>query len=147
MKGPVQRLVSNNIILAGDAAGMTNPVFYGGIRIGMTSGNLAGKVGVEYLRNLEEKVKYSTEKYYQYLQSFHFMKKMNLKCHHFFYSRSNEFLIKLGKVFDKKYINHIKKWEKIKMVRNFLKTPSILRYPKGLLQIYLGFKIARDWGF
>ncbi len=147
MNGPVEKLALNNIVLAGDTAGMVNPIFYGGIRIGMTSGKFAGKVGVEYLKNKEEKIEYSTQQYTQYLQKFQFMKSINLKCHTFFYGRSNEFLTKLGKVFDKQFVNQIEKWEKVKTFGNLLKKPSLLRNPRGLLWIYLGFKIARDWGF
>ncbi|MCE7743095.1 MAG: NAD(P)/FAD-dependent oxidoreductase [Candidatus Heimdallarchaeota archaeon] len=147
MKGPVSKLASNNIVLAGDTAGMVNPIFYGGIRIGMTSGKFAGKVGVEYLTSLEEGTEYSTQQYSQYLSQLQFMQDVNLKCHNFFYSRSNSFLTKLGKTFDKKSINQITGWEKAKIFGNLLKNPSLLKYPRGLLRIYLGFKIARDWGF
>ncbi|MHA1198502.1 MAG: NAD(P)/FAD-dependent oxidoreductase [Candidatus Heimdallarchaeaceae archaeon] len=147
MKGPVSKLASNNIVLAGDTAGMVNPIFYGGIRIGMTSGKFAGKVGVEYLNNLEEGIEYSAHQYPQYLSQLQFMKDVNLKCHDFFYSRSNSFLTKMGKAFDNKSINQITGWEKAKIFGNLLKNPSLLKYPRGLLKIYLGFKIARDWGF
>jgi len=147
MKGPVHNLAKNNVILAGDTAGMVNPVFYGGIRIGMTSGEIAGRVGVEYIKNLSRNIEYSTDQYYLYLRNLQFMKKVNLQCHDFFYSRTNEFLEKLGKSFDGISINAITGWKIVQVLGRFLKNPSILKYPRGLLKIYRGFKIARDWGF
>ena len=143
----IKALVKENVVLAGDAAGMVNPIFYGGIRIGMTSGKLAGQVASEYLEANQKNKEYSTEIYYKYLKEYHFMKEVNLKCHDFFYSRSNLYLTKIGKAFDRKSINEITGLEKLKVLGNILKTPSLLKYPRGLLQIYRGFKIARDWGF
>ncbi len=147
MHGPAPNLGMNNVILAGDTAGMVNPIFYGGIRIGMTSGKYAGKVGVEYLKSVAEGKEYSISQYSQYLSQLHFMKDVNLKCHYFFYSRTNDFLTKLSKAFDGKSISEITGLEKLKIFGKLLKNPSLLKYPKGLLKIYLGFKIARDWGF
>ena len=147
MRGPKEILTKKNIILVGDTAGMVNPIFYGGIRIGMTSGKIAGKVATEYLRSLEKRREYSPQKYQEYLNKMQFMKDVNLKCHDFFYSRSNSFLEKLGTAFDGKSINEITGVEKLRIFQTLLRTPSLLKYPKGLLLIYRGFKIARDWGF
>ena len=147
MNGPVPQLIKDNVLLAGDTAGMVNPIFYGGIRIGMTSGKFAGKVAAEYLTSLEKETEYSINQYPKYLTKMQFMKNINLKCHKFFYSQSNKFLTKLGNTFDQEYINQITGVEKLKILGKLLMNPSLLLHPRGLLYIYLGFKIARDWGF
>lgn len=147
MKGPIPKLYSDNILVVGDAAGMVNPIFYGGIKMGMTSGEIAGKIGAKFLTSKKENQFYSLSNYQSEILKFKFMDEINLKCHNFFYSRSNKFLSKLGKILNNQYINRISGWEKIKVLSNLLKEPGLLRHPKGLLQIYKGFKIARDWGF
>jgi len=147
MKGPIPKLYCDNILVVGDAAGMVNPIFYGGIRMGMTSGEIAGKIGAKFLTSKKENQFYSLSNYQSEILKFKFMDEINLKCHNFFYSRSNKFLSKLGKILNNQYINRISGREKIKVLSNLLKEPGLLRHPKGLLQIYKGFKIARDWGF
>ncbi|MCE7738303.1 MAG: NAD(P)/FAD-dependent oxidoreductase [Candidatus Heimdallarchaeota archaeon] len=147
MKGPIPKLYRDNVLVVGDTAGMVNPIFYGGIRMGMTSGEIAGKIGAKFLTSKEENQFYSLSNYQSEILKFKFMDEINLKCHNFFYSRSNKFLSKLGKILNDQYINRISGREKIKVFSNLIKEPGLLRHPKGLLQIYKGFKIARDWGF
>ncbi|MCG3224195.1 MAG: NAD(P)/FAD-dependent oxidoreductase, partial [Candidatus Heimdallarchaeota archaeon] len=50
MNGPVKKLYDNRILLAGDTAGMVNPIFYGGIRMAMTSGLIAGNTVAEIMK-------------------------------------------------------------------------------------------------
>lgn len=147
MNGPIPKLYRDNVLVVGDTAGMVNPIFYGGIRMGMTSGEIAGKIGARFLTSKEENQLYSLSNYQSEISKFKFMDEINLKCHNFFYSRSNKFLSKLGKILNNQYINRISGKEKIKVLSNLLKEPGLLSHPKGLLQIYKGFKIARDWGF
>ena len=40
---PPQKTVSNRLVVTGDAAGFTNPYFYGGISIAILTGRLAGE--------------------------------------------------------------------------------------------------------
>jgi digeranylgeranylglycerophospholipid reductase len=147
MKGPIPEIHRKNIMVVGDAAGMINPIFYGGIRIGMTSGEIAGKVASRYLNKGNEDQIYDLSNYKLEISKYKFMDKINIKCHDFFYSRSNKFLHKLGKILNEQYINRIEGKEKIRMLLNLLMNPGLLKYPIGLLKIYKGFKIARDWGF
>lgn len=147
MRGPLREINDNNAFLVGDAAGMVNPIFYGGIRLAMTSGKLAGETVGQSLSNLESGSFSNPKQYSKSLKNYPFMRKINLKCHNFFYSRSNDFLTKLATVLDGKYINRIEKWEEVKVLLSLLKKPSLLKSPRGLYQIYRGFKIAKDWGF
>ena len=147
MKGPIPDLYQKNILIVGDAAGMVNPIFYGGIRIGMTSGEVAGKIAGRYLKSKLKNEQYSLLNYKREISEFKFMDKVNLNCHNFFYSRSNKFLSKLGKLLNEHYINRIEGKEKLKIISKLLIQPNLLIHPMGLLKIYKGFKIARDWGF
>ncbi len=147
MKGPIPEIHRDKIMIVGDAAGMVNPIFYGGIRIGMTSGEIAGKVAANFLNRKDDSQASSLDRYPAEISKYMFSNKINLSCHNFFYSRSNKFLTKLGKILNEQYINRIKGREKIKMLLNLLVNPGLLKYPRGLLKIYKGFKIARDWGF
>ncbi len=147
MNGPLRKINDDNIFLVGDVAGMVNPIFYGGIRLAMTSGRVAGEIIGKLLSENENNRPSNSNLYIKSLDKFPFMRKVNLKCHNFFYTRSNDFLEKLASVLDGKYINRIKKWDKVRVLVSLLKHPSLLKSPRGLYQLYRGFKIARDWGF
>ena len=144
MHGPVKKLHDNNIILVGDVAGMVNPIFYGGIRIAMTSGKIAGDVAANYLK---DDGKTSLLEYKRKLSEYSFMDKVNFECHSFFYSRSNKFLQDLGKLLEGRYINRIKGWEKIEVLSHLLKYPILYKRIIKLYEMYKGFKIVKDWGF
>lgn len=147
MHGPLKKLYHNRVLLAGDTAGMVNPIFYGGIRMAMTSGRMAGNTVSEILKMETDKVSLNLKIYEEKLKQFKFMKRINFQCHRFFYTRSNKFLTKLGEVFDDKYINRIEGAEIYKTLRKVLFRPTLLTNPIGLYWLYRGFLIARDWGF
>ncbi len=144
MHGPVKKLYDKNVMLVGDVAGMVNPIFYGGIRIAMTSGKTAGEIAANYLK---DDGKTSLLEYEKKLSEYSFMDKVNLECHNFFYSRSNKFLQKLGKLLEGRFINRIKGWEKIEVLSHLLKYPILYKRMIKLYKMYRGFKIVRDWGF
>ena len=72
MKGPIPNIHRDNVMIVGDAAGMVNPIFYGGIRIGMTSGEIAGKVVAAFLKNQGEERTYSLSNYQIEISKFKF---------------------------------------------------------------------------
>ncbi|MBY9001196.1 MAG: NAD(P)/FAD-dependent oxidoreductase [Candidatus Heimdallarchaeota archaeon] len=147
MNGPVNKLYCGRVLLAGDTAGMVNPIFYGGIRLGMTSGRIAGKSVVNNLKMESERGIFNLKNYEEDLGKHNFMKKINLQAHRFFYTRSNRFLTKLGEVSNYSYINRIEGLQIIKTLGKVLKRPTLLANPIGLYWLYRGFMIARDWGF
>ncbi len=147
MKGPVNKLHGDRILLVGDTAGMVNPLFYGGIRLGMTSGRIAGEFLSTVLLYGEKAQISDFGDYQKNLQKYKFMSTLNLKCHEFFYSCSNAVLAKIGQVFNKQYINRIEGIRILKTLAKISTKPSLLFHPVGLYYLYRGFKIARDWGF
>jgi len=144
MHGPTEKLCDKNIMVVGDAAGMVNPIFYGGIRLAMTSGKIAGEIAE---KNLQNDGKTSLLEYEKKLSKYNFMDKVNLECHNFFYSRSNKFLQSLGKLLENRFINRIKGWEKIEVLSHLIQYPVLYKNMLKLYKMYKGFKIARDWGF
>ena len=147
MNGPSSKFFDNQIMLVGDTAGMVNPIFYGGIRLAMLSGKIAGEVAAINLERKEKGNSYSFKKYATELRKYDFMKKINLKCHSSFYGFSNELLNKIGEIFHNKYINRIEKTEILKVIFEILKIPTLAKEARKLFHMYRGFKIARDWGF
>ena len=147
MNGPVQKMTKSNIVITGDTAGMINPIFYGGIRLAMKSGQIAGETIVNHMKSKLDNSNFTLDKYEAKLNEFKFMKGINLKCHKFFYSRNNKFLTKLGEVFNNMHINRIEGLEIVKTLGKLLVRPSLLVNPVGLYRLYVGFIIARDWGF
>ncbi|MHA1302451.1 MAG: NAD(P)/FAD-dependent oxidoreductase [Candidatus Heimdallarchaeaceae archaeon] len=146
MKGPVRKFSDDRVILIGDTAGMTNPIFYGGIRSAMISGQVAGSVVAEYLKK-KDMSKINLKEYDNRIKKYPFMSTLNLKCHEYFYSRPNDFLRKIGTVFDGKFINRIEKLEILNTLGKLLLNPALLKNPRKLYWLYKGFKIARDYGF
>jgi digeranylgeranylglycerophospholipid reductase len=147
MHGPSNKLYDEHIMLVGDAAGMVNPIFYGGIRLAMLSGKIAGEVAVENLERIQNNLSSSYKQYESKLKQYDFMKRVNLKCHYHFYNFSNNSLNQIGEIFNNRYINRIEKLEKLDIFWKILQKPSIFRRVKALYSMYRGFKIARDWGF
>ena len=147
MNGPSNKLFDDKIMLVGDTAGMVNPIFYGGIRLAMLSGKIAGEIAAINLEKKENGHPYSFKEYATKLRKYDFMKKINLKCHSSFYGFSNEHLSKLGEIFDNQYINRIEKTEILKVILKILKVPTLAKEVRKLLHMYRGFKLARDWGF
>ena len=147
MNGPSSKIYDKHIMLVGDTAGMVNPIFYGGIRLAMLSGKIAGEVAATKLENKENELSYSCREYESRMKKYEFMKNVNLKCHNSFYGFSNKSLSEIGKIFNNRYINRIEKMEKLEVFWKILKNRSLSRKIKGLYYMYRGFKIARDWGF
>jgi len=145
--GPEPRVVARRTMLVGDAAGMINPIFYGGIRLAMLSGKIAGEVAAENLRKIDNNLPTSYKEYETRLKNYEFMKKVNLKCHHYFYNFSNKSLSKIGEIFNNRYINRIEKLEKLEIFWKIIQKPSLSKKVLALYTMYKGFKIARDWGF
>jgi digeranylgeranylglycerophospholipid reductase len=49
-RGPVRRSYGDGVMVVGDAAGQTNPIFLGGIFTAMQCGRIAGEVAVESIK-------------------------------------------------------------------------------------------------
>lgn len=148
MKGPAKKIYDERTMVVGDAGGMVNPIFYGGIRIGMTSGKTAAETIVEVIK--EEKTKreeVKLKKYEEKLNRYAFMKKVNVKAHERFYRMNNKELNLIGKMFDKQYINRINILTAAKPIAKYATMPRLWIKPKTLYLMYKGFKIARKWGF
>jgi len=147
MNGPLTKIYDKNVLLAGDTAGMVNPIFYGGIRLAMISGRSAGRVATKNLKRMELGDDLDFQEYKDDLKKYPFMKKINLKCHNYFYGSSNDFLNKIGQVFDGKYINRIKRRQVGDIIWKIVKKPTLYTKLRILYNLYVGFLIARDWGF
>jgi len=147
MKGTVPKLFDSFSLVVGDAAGMVNPLFYGGIRIGMTSGKVAADTLADLIKEEKSTFSNSLDLYQKRLSRYPFMSNINVRSHNFFYGRSNSFLNSLGKFLHNQYINRIELKTVIKPLLKLLIRPKLWSKPYGLYLLYRGFKIARDWGF
>jgi digeranylgeranylglycerophospholipid reductase len=65
--GPLENLVTNNVMLVGDAAGQVNPFTGGGIISGMQAGLIAGEVATNAIKNGN----WSYESLKEYKKRFH----------------------------------------------------------------------------
>jgi len=144
MNGTIKHIYSSHSLVVGDAAGMVNPIFYGGIRLGMLSAKTASDVVIRTLMNDDNNF---VSQYPQILSSYPFMAKYNLIAQKFFYGVDNSLLAALASLFDKQYINRIEGFSKILYAFKLLRYPRLLANLKVLYYLYKGLKTARDCGF
>ena len=145
--GPIPKRYCDNYMVAGDAAGMTNSIFYGGIAIGIHSGMLAGRTAIKAHRNqqFDEEIlsEYQTES-----DSYPYSDPEIHEAHEILYSRfSSSELDFFGQLVNGWDLTTLNKLQIVSLGIKILKKPSFMKRYKDLLIIAHGFSKSRDWGF
>lgn len=145
--GPVKQCYTDHFLVAGDAGGFTNPVFFAGIGIAMLTGTLAGETAIEAL----EDDNYSAEKLAHYAQKVYALpiaSPILFRAHDLLYHHSNnQDLATMGILMDKRDITHLRWKNKLVILGRTLRRPWIWRRLVKISHIMDGFRITRDWGF
>ena len=146
MTGPLEMPVSDNFLSAGDAAGTTNALFYGGIRAALISGDLAGKIAGKAIK--EGNV--SKERLAEYAKLLHeqpIADKNVLLAQKIFYGFDNETYNHFSKILNNKYLDSLG-------ISGYLKAGYIgfldkkgRKMRKELWTMIKGFKTTANWGF
>jgi len=145
--GPIPKIYCDNYMVAGDAAGMTNSIFYGGIAIGIHSGMLAGRTAVKAHKNeqFDEKILrgYQTE-----CDSYPYSDPEIQKAHNILYSKlSPSDLESFGQLVNGWDLTTLNKMKIFILGIKLLKYPSFAKHLRDLRIIAHGFSKSRDWGF
>lgn len=145
--GPIPKIYTNNYMVAGDAAGLTNTIFYGGISIGIHSGMLAGQTAVE----AHEIGKFDEQKLSEYqrkCQSCPYTDPIIQRAHEILYDKfsANEIEI-FGSWVDGWDITTLSMFQKLRLFVKSLLNPSMLKKFNDARIIAHGFSKSRDWGF
>ena len=145
--GPIPKKYCDNYMVAGDAAGMTNSIFYGGIAIGIHAGMLAGETAIK----AHESQRFDDEflsKYQIRLDSFPYSDPVIQKAHEILYNKlSPEDIETFGTLLDGWDITAISSFQKIILLLKALKKPSTLWRINEVRTVAYGFSKSRDWGF
>ena len=145
--GPIPNLCTDNYMAAGDAAGLTNSIFYGGIAIGIHSGWLAAKTAIEACKSDN----FSKKKLLDYENKCLMMPYADpiiQKAHEVLYSEFNaKDLENFGSLIDGWDITRMNFWKKLLLSFKALSKPSMLKKYKKARIIAYGFSKSRDWGF
>ncbi|UCE15110.1 MAG: NAD(P)/FAD-dependent oxidoreductase [Candidatus Heimdallarchaeota archaeon] len=145
--GPIPKNYSANFMAAGDAAGLTNTIFYGGISIGIHSGMLAGQVAIE----AHEMGKFNEEqmvKYHEKCQSSPYTDPIIQHAHDILYNKftANE-VETFGSWVDGWDITTLNTFQKTRLFLKALLKPTMLKKFRDARIIAHGFSKSRDWGF
>jgi len=145
--GPIPKIYSNNYMVAGDAAGMTNSIFYGGIAIGIHSGMLAGRTAILAHKNqqFDEEIlsEYQTE-----CDTYPYSDPEIQEVHKILYTNfSQPELESFGHLVDGLDLTTLNKMQIVSLVMKTLRKPKLLKRYKDLRTIAHGFSKSRDWGF
>ncbi len=137
MNGTLEKLISDGVMLCGDAAGLTNPITKGGIHAALTSGRLAGEIAVKAL----EKNDFSKETLVTYqnkIKAMPFSDKILVEGVNIMYSLTE----KEWRIFGEINQNQ----SRIKMLKTFV-NPKNFSLMKKILKLKKAFMISRRYGW
>lgn len=145
--GPISKIYCDNYMAAGDAAGMTNSIFYGGIAIGIHSGMLAGRTAIKAHKNqqFDEDLlsDYQTE-----CNLYPYSDPVIQEAHKILYCDfSPSELESFGRLVNGWDLTTLNKLQIALLGIKLLKRPLFAKHLKNLYIIAHGFSKSRDWGF
>ncbi|MFQ6125975.1 MAG: NAD(P)/FAD-dependent oxidoreductase [Candidatus Heimdallarchaeota archaeon] len=144
--GPVQQCFTDNFMVAGDAGGFTNPIFFGGIGTAMLTGSLAGETAVEALEE-EDYSAWKLAHYEQKIQELPIVSQDLLQSHELLYHYfNNSDLARLGVLINTREFRFSSS-DKLILLGRCFRHPSTWSRLAAFYQLMKGFRISRDWGF
>ena len=147
-KGPLARSYGEGVMLAGDAAGQTNPLSFGGIHTAMQGGRLAGRTAVEALSSGDISEGFLA-RYEERWRGLPLGDPLLLKAANALYALSEGELRRLGKVLGGKDLDDFGSGARTGLLFAML-WPSnwglLGKFPE-LQDIFDGLQITRKWGW
>lgn len=145
--GPIEKTYTNRALVAGDSAGFTNSIFYGGIAIAIHTAQLAALTAIEAIKQNN----FSEEFLHQYEDKWRKMPYANEKVqigHEALYNKiTNKELKLIGKLMDGKDITTLGTINKFKLLFKVTINKTLRSKKSDLVDIVKGFRNSRDWGF
>jgi len=145
--GPIPKNYCDNFMVAGDACGLTNTIFYGGIAIGIHSGMLSGQTAIE-AHEIGQFDEHIMSEFHKKLQIFPYMDPIIQKAHEILYNKFSEQDIEIfGSWVDGWDITTLNNFQKFRLFLKALLKPSMLKKFGDARIVAHGFSKSRDWGF
>ena len=147
-KGPLEKTYADGVLIAGDAAGSTNPVFLGGISTAMQTGSLAGKTAVESLKADDYSAGFLS-RYQKKWMKLPLADKSLLEAAKVMHAFTPEMWEKMGELVGKSDVTNITVLGKLRVVlkafypKYWILIP-VVRYMPTVMK---AFSITRKWGW
>ena len=147
-KGPLEKTYADGVLIAGDAAGSTNPVFLGGISTAMQTGSLAGKTAVESLKADDYSAGFLS-RYQKKWMKLPLADKSLLEAAKVIHAFTPEMWEKMGELVGKSDVTNITVLGKLRVVlkafypKYWILIP-VVRYMPTVMK---AFSITRKWGW
>jgi digeranylgeranylglycerophospholipid reductase len=148
VRGPLAKTYAERVVVAGDAAGQTNPVFFGGIHTAMLCGRLAGQTASEALENEDTSERF-LKRYEDKWRALPLGDVSLLKAAGILYGLSEHELERLGSIVRGRDITHLGTMGKLGIFGSVLYPTNWTLLPRlrDLLLLLKGLKITRSWGW
>jgi flavin-dependent dehydrogenase len=145
--GPIPKNYCDNFMVAGDASGLSNTIFYGGIAIGIHSGMLSAQTAIEAheIGQFDENI---MSEYHKKLRIFPYMDPIIQQAHEILYNKFTAQDIEIfGSWVDGWDITTLNSFQKFRLFLKALFNPSMLKKFSDARIVAHGFSKSRDWGF
>lgn len=145
--GPIPKPYTDNFMAAGDAAGLTNSIFYGGLSANVHSGMLAGQTTIEAHANNQFDEK-QLSSYRNKILAMDYANPIIKSAHDILYTKfAGSDLEDFGSLIDGWDITSLGAMQKFLLLLKAFFQPHLLRKFKDARVVAHGFRISRDWGF
>jgi len=131
--GPCSKIFKDNVLLVGDAAGLTDPIFRGGMSQAMWSGRIAAQ---SILNN-------DADSYEKRIMSMPFATSSLKLASNIFYSLTNNTLNELGEVLENKSMSSLFSW--LRLIYYFLEKPYLRKDIFKVIRFFYIWKRSKDY--
>ncbi|MFQ5979751.1 MAG: NAD(P)/FAD-dependent oxidoreductase [Candidatus Heimdallarchaeota archaeon] len=145
--GPLRQTVADRFLVAGDAGGFTNSIFYGGIAIAIHTGRLAADVAVHAIQGKTETLQ-TLQSYEEQWRQMPYANPAIQRAHRVFYHEFGTADIEnIGMLLDNLDIERMGIGSRLRIGWRLLRNRISYSKFKHYKQVTEGFAISRDWGF
>jgi digeranylgeranylglycerophospholipid reductase len=146
--GPIDRTFADGVLIAGDAAGHTNPVFLGGIHTAMLAGRLAGQVAVEALNANDTSAEFLA-RYEKRWRALPMADPVLIEAKRILYEMTERELIMVGRSLANRDLTRLGEIGKLMILVQTLRPSNwgLLTKVPELYKLVRGLSITRRWGW
>lgn len=147
-RGPIKKTYTDGVLIAGDAAGSTNPVFLGGISTAMQTGRLAGLTASDALKMGDFSAKFLS-RYQKQWKNLPLADKSLLNASKIMHAFTPEMWEKMGELVGKTDVTNITSLGEFKLILKtfYPKYWSLLPVVRYMPTVMKAFSITRKWGW
>ncbi|MHA1912356.1 MAG: NAD(P)/FAD-dependent oxidoreductase [Candidatus Kariarchaeaceae archaeon] len=143
--GPIPQTYGDRLLIAGDAAGVTNPLFYGGIRIAMETGRIAAQTAGEAIEAGE--FSSSFLKKYERWRNELYVHPVLMKAQSFMYEMGNKRFNQLSGIVKNRDITTLGIGGYLKLAGSVFRYPWIITSLGSMMRLVKAMRISRKWGY